>query len=231
MDRRSIRQHALGTDFTIKKAFVGAEPFTPTQRELFTEHGIDVYQGYGTADVGCIAFECGVKEGMHLSAGILFEIVDSNTGKQLPPDEVGEVVITLFDETYPLIRFGTGDLSKLISADCPCGLAIERIAGFMGRIGDAVKVRGLFVHPRQMAEVISSFPELGDFILEITQENSRDVMKLKVEIDNLNASEGIRNRLEERIQDVIRVRADGCEFVLKGTLEADQRVIDRREWK
>jgi len=116
---------------------------------------------------------------MHTSTDLILEIVDPNTEKQLPPEEVGEVVVTLFDEAYPLIRLGTGDLSKQISEDCVCGLVMERIEEFMGRIGDAVKVRGLFVHPRQVAEVISGFPELGDFLIEITRENDRDFMRLQ----------------------------------------------------
>ena len=221
----------LGSDFTIQKAFVAAEPFTPTQRGIFQAHGIDVYQGYGTADVGCIAFECEKKEGMHISTDFILEIVDPNTGKQLPPQEVGEVVVTLFDETYPLIRFGTGDLSQLISVDCPCGLVMERIAGFIGRIGEAVKIRGMFVHLRQVAEVISSFPKLGAFVLEITQEHDRDFMKLKVETKYLESSERVLGELEERIQDILRLKADNIEFVLKETLKSAPKIIDKREWK
>ncbi|MCZ6678327.1 MAG: AMP-binding protein [Candidatus Poribacteria bacterium] len=221
----------LGTDFTIKKAFVAAEPFTPTQQATFGAHGIDAYQGYGTADAGCIAFECAEKNGMHVSTDFVIEIVDPNTGEQLPPEEAGEVVVTLFDETYPLIRFGTGDISQLMSADCPCGLATERIAGFMGRIGDAFKVRGMFVHLRQVAEAISSFPELGDFVVEVTRENDRDFMGLKVETDNPMSSEGMIDRLADKIQEVLRIRADSIAFVSTGTLKSDQKIVDKREWR
>ena len=220
----------LGLDFPIKKAFVTAEPFTPSQREYFDEHGIDVYQGYGTADVGAIAFECKAKEGMHVSSDLILEIVDANTGEQLPADRVGQVVVTIFNETYPLIRFGTGDLSKVLRDPCSCGLVSERIAGFMGRIGDAVKVRGMFVHPRQLAEVVASVAGLGDFVVEVTREHERDFLKLTVETEELVDSEDIRETLESRVKDILRVKVDKFEFVGMGTLLSEQKIIDRREW-
>lgn len=221
----------LETEFPIEKAFVGAEPFTAPQRKLFGKAGVDVYQGYGTADVGAIAFECKEKKGMHVSADLIVEIVNPNTGHQLPANQIGEVVVTVFEETYPLIRFGTGDSSKLLSEDCICGLLTERIAGFMGRVGDAVKVRGMFIHPRQLAEIIASFSDLGEFLVEVTRENDRDFMNVKLEIDDINNSEEIVKGLEKKIKEVLRVKADRIEFVAKGTLKSENKIIDRRAWK
>ncbi len=221
----------LGTKFSIKKAFVTAEPFTPSQRQIFEENGIKAFQGYGTADVGAIAFECEYREGMHVIENIILEIVDPTTGKALSPGEVGEVVVTLFNKTYPLIRFGTGDLSKLLPEKCKCGRETERIAGFMGRIGDAVKVRGMFVHPGQIQGVLKRYENLGDFVAEVTREAERDYLFLKVEAKNLEEAEKIRNELLEKLRDVLRVRVDRLEFVSLNSLKSEKKIIDKREWK
>lgn len=221
----------LGTKFPIKKAFVTAEPFTLSQRKTFEENGITVFQGYGTADVGAIAFECEYREGMHVIENIIIEIVDPSTGKALPPGEIGEVVVTLFNKTYPLIRFGTGDLSKSLPEKCKCGRETERIAGFMGRIGDAVKVRGMFVHPGQIQGVLKRYEILGDFIAEVTREAERDFLFLKVEAKNKEEAKKIRDELLEKLRDVLRVRVDRLEFVSLNSLKSEKKIIDKREWK
>ncbi len=225
------KSQELGTKFTINKAFVTAEPFTPSQRQTFEENGIRAFQGYGTADVGAIAFECEYREGMHVIKNIILEIVDPSTGKALPPSEIGEVVVTLFNKTYPLIRFGTGDLSKLLPERCKCGRETERIAGFMGRIGDAVKVRGMFVHPGQIQGVLKRYKILGDFVAEVTREAERDFLFLKVEAKNVEEAEKIRDELLEKLRDVLRVRVDRLEFVSLNSLKSEKKIIDKREWK
>jgi phenylacetate-CoA ligase len=220
-----------GIPVTFQKAFVGGEPFTSDQKVLFAEVGIDAFQGYGTADVGVISFDCVRKEGMHISSDLILEIVDPNTGRSLPPGEIGEVVVTLFDETYPLIRFGTGDLSMLLEQPCHCTIESDRIAGFMGRIGDAVKVRGMFVHGRQLASVVSYFPELGAFTAEISRIDGRDWMKLSIECVAGNPGEALLDQLRKKIKVTLRVRADEIVFVTSGTLNGENSLVDRRVWK
>ncbi len=225
------KSEELGLKFTINKAFVTAEPFTPSQRITFEEHGIKAFQGYGTADVGAIAFECEYHEGMHVIENLILEIVDPSTGKQLLPGEVGEVIVTLFNKTYPLIRFGTGDLSKLLEAPCKCGRETERIAGFMGRIGDAVKVRGMFIHPGQIAGVLKRYEILADFVAEVTREGERDFLKLQVETANIEEAEKLREELLSKLRDVLRVRVDTLEFVPLHSVKSEKKIIDKREWK
>ena len=222
---------AQGTDFTIRKAYVTAEPFTSEQRDACAAHKLDVYQGYGTADAGSIAFECGRKAAMHVSTDFILEIVDPDTGKSLGPGEVGEVVVTSFNKTYPLIRFGIGDLSQLVLEDCDCGLVAERIAGFMGRIGDGFKVRGMFVYLRQVAEVVGGFSELGEFVVDIDRDIDRDIMMLRVEHEAPESAEGMREAFEQRLRAVLRVRVDRVDFVEKGALGSEQKLMDRRTWE
>jgi len=225
------KSQELGTKFTIKKAFVTAEPFTPSQRQTFEEHGIKAFQGYGTADVGAIAFECEYREGMHVIENIILEIVDPSTGKALPPGEIGEVVVTLFNKTYPLIRFGTGDLSKLLLDKCKCGRETERIAGFMGRIGDAVKVRGMFVHPGQIQGVLKRYKIFTNFIAVVTREAERDFLHLRVETTNFEKAENLRDEILKSLRDVLRVKVDRLEFVSANSLKSEKKIIDKREWK
>ena len=224
------RAKELGTDFTIRKAYVTAEPFTSEQRAACEANEVDVYQGYGTADAGSIAFECVRKAAMHVSTDFILKIADPDTGKSLGPGEVGEVVVTSFNETYPLIRFGTGDLSQLLTEACDCGLVTERIAGFMGRVGDGFKVRGMFVYLRQVAEVVGGFSELGEFVVEMDRESDRDVMMLRVEHNSPTSAEEMREAFEDRVREVLRVRANRVDFVDKGTLGSDQKLVDRRTW-
>ncbi len=224
------KSRELGLDFTISKAYVTAEPFTSDQRSACDAAKIDVYQGYGTADAGSIAFECSRKSSMHVSTDFVLQIADPNTGSGVPDGEVGEVVVTSFDKTYPLIRFGTGDLSSIIQESCGCGLASERMAGFMGRTGDGFKIRGMFVYVRQIAEVVEAFQDLGEFGVEIDREGDRDVLALTVENKRHDAADEIRDAFETKVRDVLRVRADRVEFVEEGALSEVDKVVDRRRW-
>lgn len=134
---------------TLMKAFVSAEPLPPSLRAELESYGLAVFQGYGTADLGLVAYECPHQAGMHLDDGVVLEICDPD-GRPVAMGEVGEVVVTLPDATYPLLRFGTGDLTALMPGECPCGRTAPRMRGWLGRAGDAVKVRGMFVYPRQL---------------------------------------------------------------------------------
>ncbi|MDQ7031078.1 MAG: hypothetical protein Q9O62_15540 [Ardenticatenia bacterium] len=138
-------------DLALARALFTAEPYPPSLRRTFEEdYGLRTAQAYGTADVGLVAYECESADGLHISEAVVLEIVDPATGKRRPPGEAGEIVITNFNRTYPLIRFGTGDLSAFTEEPCACGRPGPRLVGILGRVGDAVKVRGMFVHPNQL---------------------------------------------------------------------------------
>src|SRR5262249_28336479 len=154
---------ALGYDahtFALRRAFVTAEPLPPTLRKHLQSYGLTVRQGYGTAEAGNLGYECEVENGWHVPPELLVQVCDVKTGEPLPPGETGEVVVTLFNEVYALIRFGTGDLSAWHVLPCECGRQSPRLVGWKGRIGDAVKVRGMFLYPQQAANVLARFPEV-----------------------------------------------------------------------
>ena len=147
-----------GIDICLRctKALVGGEAFPPSLRDWLTERGIEAYQCYATADLGLIAYETAAREGLVLDEGVIVEIVRPGTGDPVPDGEVGEVVVTTLNPDYPLIRFGTGDLSAVLPGRCPSGRTNTRIKGWLGRADQTAKVRGMFVHPSQVAEVAAS---------------------------------------------------------------------------
>ncbi|MFZ5818000.1 MAG: phenylacetate--CoA ligase family protein [Bacillota bacterium] len=147
---------AMGRELRLRRALVTGEPLPPALRARLGEFGVEVFQAYGTADLGLVAYECPERQGMHLDDGVLVELCDPD-GVPVAAGEVGEVVVTLLEPVYPLIRFGTGDLSALLTEDCPCGRPSLRIKGWMGRANDVVKVRGMFVYPRQIQEALAGF--------------------------------------------------------------------------
>jgi phenylacetate-CoA ligase len=218
-------------DFSLRLANAGGEMGGGPMREIFEkEYGITTRDAYGTADLGLIAYECSEKTGMHLVGDAIVEIVDPKTGKQLGPNEVGEVVVTPFDEVYPLIRFSTGDLSAYADEPCPCGRTSPRLLKIMGRVGDAVRVRGMFVHPKQTDEVISRFPEISRYQVVVTRPEFRDEMVFKIELADENIDkEKLQSALDTSIRDVCKVRADRIEFVAKGTIPEERKaIVDER---
>jgi phenylacetate-CoA ligase len=170
----------LGLSLKLQKAFVTAEPLPPSLRALLKEHGLTVRQGYGTAECGNLGYECEQENGWHIPDGVLVQVCDLTTGQPLPPGQPGEVVVTLFSPDYALIRFGTGDLSSLTSEPCPCGLASHRLMGWQGRVGAAVKVRGMFLHPRQLNQLMSRFTEVARWQAVITRVEHKDYLILRV---------------------------------------------------
>ena len=153
----------MGVKLTsLTKALVSGEAFPASVRDALSARGIAGYQAYATADLGTIAYETAAREGLVIDEGVLVEIVRPGTGDPVPPGEVGEVVVTsLFNADYPLIRFGTGDLSALLPGTSPCGRTNARIKGWMGRADQTTKVKGMFVHPAQVAAILARHPELG----------------------------------------------------------------------
>jgi phenylacetate-CoA ligase len=211
----------LDKGLQVSKAFVAGEMLPESLRASIQGHGVDVFQGYGTADLGLLGYECGERNGFHVAEGAIVEIVDPHTGERLAPGEQGEVVATVSSRAYPLLRFGTGDLSALDDDPCACGNAAPRLKGIRGRVGDAVKVRGMFVHPRQLNDVLSS---LGRFQAVVDRIEERDTLVVRLEAEL--APDG----LEERLRSVLRVRPD-LELVPPGTLGEDERpLVDLRAW-
>lgn len=222
-------------DFNLKWAIVIGEMGGDVLRKMFTEkYGINCMFGdsYATADLGFIAMSCEKNCGMHVSTNCLVEIVDPNTGKTLSPGEVGEIVVTPFDEVYPLIRFGTGDLSMLVEEPCECGRTTPRLPKIMGRSGDAVRVRAMFVHPNQSNQVVAGFPEIEAYQLIVTRADNRDNMVMNVELSSEPADKKAwAATLDKSFRDICKVRFDELRFVPAGTIPKDaKRIVDRRTY-
>jgi len=208
---------------SVKRALVSGEAFPPSLRDWFIARGIQAYQAYGSADLGMIAYETPAREGLVLSEDLLLEIVRPGTGDVLPDGEVGEVVITTLNTAYPLVRFGTGDLSAVLPGVSPCGRTNTRIRGWLGRADQTTKVRGMFVHPGQVAQVIARYPEVIKARLVVSGRMGSDQMTFKVE--TTSQSSDLVTRLEQTVRDVTKLRAD-IEFVVPDTLPNDGKVIE-----
>ena len=208
---------------SVTKALVSAEAFPPSLRDWLAERGIAGYQCYATADLGLIAYETEAREGLVLDEGVIVEIVRPGTGDPVAEGEVGELVVTTLNPDYPLIRFGTGDLSAVLPGPCPTGRTNTRIKGWMGRADQTTKVRGMFVHPAQIAEIARRFPEVIKARLVVSGEMANDSMTLKVE--TTSAAEGLAQRIGEAIRDVTKLRG-AVELVAPGSLANDGKVIE-----
>jgi phenylacetate-CoA ligase len=208
---------------SLKKALVSGEAFPPSLRDWFIERGIQAYQCYATADVGLIAYETSAREGLVLDEGVIVEIVRPGTGDPVPEGEVGELVITTLNPDYPLIRFGTGDLSAVLPGQCPTGRTGTRIKGWMGRADQTTKVRGMFVHPGQVNEVLKRFPAVGKGRLVVTGEMANDQMTLQVECNVLD--DATQQVMESAVRDITKLRAQVLR-VHPGSLPNDGKVIE-----
>jgi phenylacetate-CoA ligase len=220
-------------DFSLRWALCSAEILPPSMRKAFEDdYGLKVADTYGSAILGILGYECLEKSGFHFREGIIIEIVDPTTGKSLGPGEVGEVVVTLFDKTYPLIRFGTGDLSSFTDERCPCGRKSYRLTRIMGRVGEAVKVRGMFIHSRQIEDVIRKFPEVSRFQVHVSRSGHRDEWAINFELKEEVDREKFLESLQKSIQESCRVKPDKIEFVSQGTIaEGAKKIIDQRTWE
>jgi len=212
----------------LKKAMVGGEYLPPALRKSLGERGLRVMQSYATADLGLLAYESALPDGsvtggMILDEDLVLEIVRPGTGDTVPPGEVGEVVITSFNPDYPLIRFGTGDLSAVLAGTSPCGRTNVRIKGWMGRADQTTKVRGMFVTPKQLSEIVRRHPEVVKARLVVAGETGNDSMTLRCEVNS--QGEGLKPALIASIRDVTKLRGD-IEIVPAGSLPNDGKVID-----
>jgi phenylacetate-CoA ligase len=214
---------------SMRKAMTGGEALPPTLTAWFAQHGIDAFQSYATADLGLIAYESAAREGLVVEEGVIVEIVRPGTGEPVADGEVGEVVVTTLNPAYPLVRFGTGDMSAILPGACPTGRTNMRIKGWMGRADQTTKIRGMFVHPGQVAEIARRFPEVVKARLIVSGEMANDEMMLKVE--TRGAPEQLASRIGEAIREVTKLRGDVV-FVEPGTLPNDGKVIeDARSYK
>ncbi|HLT27196.1 MAG TPA: AMP-binding protein [Zeimonas sp.] len=215
----------------LRRALLAAEALPPSLRAWFREQGIEtVLQWYGTADVGMIAYESPAMEGMILDEELILEIVRPGTGEPVADGEVGEVVVTSFNPAYPLIRFGTGDLSAVLPGISPCGRTNVRIRGWLGRADQTTKVRGMFVHPEQVAEVAKRFPEVRRARLVVEGERADDRMTLRCEVGDETLRTGgdadaLAARIAAAVRDVMKLRGE-VELVAAGTLPNDGKVIE-----
>ncbi|HXD43153.1 MAG TPA: AMP-binding protein [Ramlibacter sp.] len=219
-----------GSDISMmRKGLTGGEALPPSLCGWFAERGVTAYQSYATADLGLIAYETAAREGLVLDESIIVEIVRPGTGDPVAAGDVGELVVTTLNPSYPLIRFGTGDLSALLPGVCPTGRTNTRIKGWMGRADQTTKIRGMFVHPAQVADIARRFPEVLKARLVVSGEMANDVMTLKVEAASV--PHGLDERIGDAIRDVTKLRGD-VQMLRPGSLPNDGKVIeDARSYK
>lgn len=208
----------------LKKALVSGEAFPPSLRDWLRERGVEAYQAYATADVGTIAYETAAREGLVVDEGVIVEIVRPGSGEPVPDGEVGEVVVTVLNPDYPLLRFGTGDLSAVLPGPCPTGRTNRRIKGWMGRADQTAKVRGMFVHPSQVEEVRRRHPELGRARLIVEGEMANDRMTLRAETVAAGMA-GLADAVAASVRDVTKLRCDVA-LLAPGSLPNDGKVIE-----
>ncbi|MGL5115588.1 MAG: phenylacetate--CoA ligase family protein [Beijerinckiaceae bacterium] len=206
----------------IVKAAVSGAAFPPSLQAEIRARGVDAYQSYATADLGVVAYETEARQGMVVNEGLIVEIVRPGTNDPLQDGEVGEVVVTRLNEEYPLLRFGTGDLSKFLDGPSPCGRTNRRLAGWMGRADQRTKIKGMFVDPAQVNEIARRHPELGRLRLVVSRADEQDVMTLKAEAQGADA--GLAAKLGETLAAVLKLKGT-VEIMKPGALPNDGKVI------
>lgn len=224
------RAEEMGLTLNLEKAFVTAEPLPPSLRAELNQHGVIVRQGYGTAECGNLGYECELENGWHLPKDALIQVCDINSGQPNPPGETGEIVVTLYNPDYALVRFGTGDLSAFDPEPCSCGRKTARLMGWQGRIGDAVKVRGMFLHPRQLDDLMNRFPDVVRWQVQISRQEHKDHLTLRVipapECDTAT----LPDRLVQTAREVIKFHL-AVELLPDDSLpDSAPRIEDTRRW-
>jgi len=215
---------------TIKKALFSAEPYMPNQRERFEgEYGMKTTSAYGTADLGFIGYTKSGIQGFCITDNVYLQICDPQTGAELPAGEIGEVIATTFNKAYPLLRFGTGDLGALAATpDCDGG---QQLLGLYGRSGEAIKVRGMFLHPNQLLAAKLQFPQIKTMQAIITRPENRDYVLLKIELNDGADGAGLGEKLQGLAQAAIRLKIDEVVMVPAGEIKPGERTVkDERKW-
>jgi phenylacetate-CoA ligase len=207
----------------LTKASVGGEAFPPSLRDALAARGVLAYQSYGTADLGLVAYETAAREGLVLGEGVIVEIVRPGTGDPVPDGEVGEVVVTTLNPDYPLVRFGTGDLSAILPGRCPTGRSNTRIKGWLGRADQTTKVRGMFVHPGQVAALLKRHPQALKVRLVVSGEMADDRMTLHAEA--AESTPALSDVLATSVRELTKLRADVV-LAAPGSLPNDGKLIE-----
>lgn len=225
---KKAEEQGFVSELALRRAWITAERLPEELRALLREkHGIRVFQGYGTADTGCVAYECLETKGLHLARGVVVEIADPQTGEPVPDGETGEIVITLMVKTYPLLRLASGDLSSFTLEPCSCGRPGKRLVGVLGRAAAGVKVRGLFLYPHQVSELAGEFPMVRALRAVVTQREFRDELTLEAELTPGAAEDPeLAAAISARAKEVLRLRANVV-FVPPGSLK-EASVEDKR---
>ena len=222
------RGRELGTPLQTEVAFVTGEMLPESLRaEMENDFKVRVLQGYGTADLGLLAYECPEKGGMHVHPECILEVLDLETGAPAAPGQPGQIVATIFDEAYPLLRFATGDIGALAApARCACGRTAPKLAGLLGRVGDAVKVKGMFIRGAEIDKALKAFPGIARFQAVVTRDHHQDHLEYVLElapgaaVDVALVADALRN--------AVKVRGE----VHTGAVpENAKRIDDRRVWK
>ncbi len=228
------RAREAGTPLSLEVAHVVAEMLPESLRaELENEFGVRVLQSYGTADLGCLAYECPHKGGWHVHPGAIVEVLDLESRTPAEPGLPGEIVATIFEEAYPLVRFATGDLSSMAPAGrCPCGRTAPKLSGLLGRVGDGVKVKGMFVRASQIGEALRRFPEVVRWRAVVERVEHQDQLTYSVELGAPTVDpEALAARIADALREEIKVRGR-VEVVAAGAIpEGARKIDDRRVWK
>ncbi len=222
-----------GNGLCLQVALVAAEMLPESLRRRFQEEfDIQVRQAYGTADAGSLGYECFEGQGMHIPDEIILELVDPVTEEPVGPGKIGEVVVTLPNETYPLVRFATGDLSVVTNESCPCGRTSGRLLRIVGRIDQLTKVKGIFVHPEQVGQIEKKVPEVYALQLVITRVGHEDQMEIQVVLTGgATPSDEIRTRISETAREVTRLRGEVVFVDEKDLSEKEKKIVDKRKWE
>ncbi|MCU0511339.1 MAG: AMP-binding protein [Anaerolineae bacterium] len=215
----------------LRKALFSAEPYTPAQQARFEgDYGMVTTSAYGTADLGFLGYTRKGVPGFKLVSSIYMQIADPKTGEDLEPGHSGEIVVTTFNPAYPLLRFGTGDLGALAPEPLEGG---QHLLGLYGRSGEAIKVRGMFLHPNQLRMAMMQFPQIASLQAIITRPEHNDVVTLKIELKDGAADDGVGAKVQELARAAVRLRIDQVDLVPPGTLTGDasfRMVVDARTW-
>ena len=211
---------AMGLSLKINKAQVGGGALFPSLRQEYADRGIQCLQGYGTADLGSIAYESPAMEGMIVDEGVIVEIVTPGTGTPVAPGEVGEVVVTTLNPDYPLVRFATGDLSAVMEGVSPCGRTNMRIKGWMGRADQTTKIKGMFVRPEQVAALVAKHDEIAKARVIAGRDGEMDTMTVQIEAEGGDAA-----LYAKSVAEVLKLKGM-IEVCAPGSLPNDGKVIE-----
>lgn len=213
-----------GSPLRLQKAIVGAEPLPPSLRAWLSERVPVVRQMYGTAEAGLLGYECEAVDGMHVPDDALVQVCSLDDGRPRTDGGEGQVVVSLFSSHYPLVRFGTGDLSAFAAADCACGRTTPRLVGWLGRVGEAVKVRGMFLHPRQVAQVLGAHPTVRAYRFVIERVDHKDVLHCEIVTDDESAAAAVRDGIRSGL------RFDAPVTVVEALEPGTPVLVDQRTW-